>query len=396
MNPSYDAGYNTHRTESQMSIITELLKSQGGSSSYDSFVILPETAAESPGRQRKISHIEAELLHVRDLCRSEAIRTRFINAIQRGRVGFQTANNQLTFSRKCAEWLSDANIAVTALRRRTSVASEKEEPVKKQEKHVESSHTKEETSQISSSKKVQQEHSQETSAHELDKDVVEVESFTEFGVISDEVYAKFLLQFNKISTTVGKPDKETLAEVSVDMESTENAAVAKAKAKSSFRLTLAKRLLEAGKHHSIAEKRTDQMAKRIIKKEIRFLAGLEKDELAAKKMREFIKTDLTKSEIKSTNINRASNTDGERSKATLDKIVKDDEITEAGMSKMLEINEINEAALNKMLENNEITEAAMHALLTHKNIDEKFLKSLLEKELISENAYRLFKNTYLQ
>lgn len=405
MPASFNPSFHTYdnRTESQISSIAAFAERQGGSPSHGySFVILPETVAEeggleTSGRQRKISHLKAELLHVKDLYKSEAMRTRLINAMQRGLVGFQLENNHLALPRKCADKLSKAKVSVTALRRRrtTHTAPEKGEPVKKQKKHEELPHTKEETSQASSLKKAKPE-PQENIDYELDKDVVEVKSYISFDGISDEDYARFWLQFNKISTIADTSEKETSADASTDVESSVGAAVIKAKAKSTTRLTLAKHLLESAHHYSGTDKETDRMAKRIIKKEIRFLADLEKDALAAKKLRDFIRADLTKAEIKSTFINRASKADREMSKASLDKIVKDAEITEAALSDMLEINEINEAALNKMLENNEITEDAMYALLKSKSIDEKFLKNLLAKELISKNAYKLFIKLYLR
>lgn len=122
-------------------------------------VIQKHSANEILKGRLRTSHIEGRIYQIKDLS-DEIIRNEVFEALFKGLVGFLHANNKLSFA-KGADLLSQKNVVITARHPETDIIEE--------------------------------------APATADKDSTEEESFTSFETIPDEVYQKFLMQFEKIT-----------------------------------------------------------------------------------------------------------------------------------------------------------------------------------------------------
>jgi hypothetical protein len=337
-----------------------LLNLEGGTS----FIYAKPTAQrgelQTGNTTRRFTYLSK--VGIKEMEESDAVRSQFFEAFRNGVAGIQRSNGRLALTGKASNILSKVNFAILNRRRQSNqalAAIEEDQSTKSMDK------SKTKTVASASNPKVDEieqnsaeiEQNSEEIGHKVDSDIdeQEAEQVSEFDIISEEVYAKFLAQINKITN----PEKETDKDESLSSKdnSSNNLSTQKTYRKQTKSRTLTKPI---NKTEHISSTETDDSARIIGKEGKRRRAAEEKDEIADQKKRDFIKSDIKKAEIKTKSVN--------------DSLIIDQDI--------------NELELKKMLHNNEINKAAMDRLLECANLDGKFLKNMHEEGLINIDAYK--------
>lgn len=321
------------------------------------FVIIKKENTDEIRKGQPTTKIEAARHKITDLS-DDMIRNAFMEALFEGKglVGF-LQGNKLAFG-KGAELLSQRNVVITARRQprdqedtTTQSAANRRQSSLKAKDVV--------TSQDEDSNKSQSSTEPMFLDEELvsaDEDAGEVESFTSFEIIPDEIYQRFLAQFKKLI----QPDRSERESAPHRASQSAASIIKEDISKTTKRLTSPTQM-KSEKQTSTKEEGVEKSEKRGIEERARATAAKEKDEKAKEKLRRFIETDLAKTENKAAEINRGS----------------------------ISHQEIDKAILDEMLENNEISEEAMKKIIDCANVDEKFLDDMLKAQppLIDNRAY---------
>lgn len=343
-----------HLSKSQISEIADQLRKYGGTS----FIIVKagkNISNDTPQKLGATGGIKEISIH--KLINSVKAQRRFLEASQDGLIGFQNSNGRRALTNKGAKMLSNLRSGQST----RSADSTKKNQIK--------ANGAKETLNISDSSRSKYEKISATSNYdprEIDEASVEIdeapvnkeldedEAVSNIDIISEEDYAKFLAQINKIATFKSDTEKESGPTEKITSSALSNEKLIQSK--TAARLAAPKHI-EKIKHSDRGE--VDQLDLKANKENARLAAASKKDELAAEKKRQFIKKDLAKTELRSEELDQA--------------LIVDDEI--------------NKSTLNEMLANNEINEDAKKRLSGAANIDERLLTDMLKEQLIDIQAY---------
>lgn len=360
---SFHSGDSYNPRKSQMKALENYLNT----SESTSFLIISNTNRLSKGTLEtgKKTHAftyQNEVIDMAALEGNDALGNAVIDAIRGGTFGTLGKNGRMALTAKYKELLTKANSIIPKRRstiqdkEKSSTETDKNESRGELETHNPTASKNERTSAVrieDSSEAASNEDLGVLEEEAINEEINEGELDTEYDEISQEEYEKFLGQINKImnlerdtekkSGTTGKTASRALPREELEKSN----ATARLASPIHIEETKSSRgkvdLSDLG-----AEKENDRVA-----------AAFEKDELAADKRRQFIKTDLAKTEVKLEKLDQA--------------LIVDDEI--------------NKSNLNEMLENNEISEDAKNRLSKSGNIDEKLLTNMLKENLIDIQAY---------
>lgn len=339
--------------------IASLLDFMDHEKSESIVVIQKQSSKEFQRGQSQTSHMEGKKYEIIDLINDDSLILELIEDFikNEGLAGFQHAD-KLAFG-KGAGFLSQKNVVITT-RRQPSRRPNQEPTAKNKDQgqlKTEDLALPQEKVASKDSKKTSGLIDEEQAA--ADTSSSEVESFTSFETIPEEIYQKFLTLFKKITRSEASEKERTTDKAHEGIISKAKEDTAKTKES-----TASPTQIKTVKQTSSKEEGVEKLEQRGSEDRARVAAAKEKDEKAKEKLRHFIETDLAKSETKAAEIDRISTAD----------------------------QEIDEAILYEMLENDEIDQNALNKILDCANVDEKFLDEMLKDQSIDNRAYEKLMN----
>lgn len=371
---SYDYSQRAPISRELNSSMVNFLKNQR---SVSFVVIDPESSRNIlAGKERQFTPLTLKKYSTNDLSDARA-GMEILDALREGSLGIQHEDGKVAFKDKYSQMLAKAKVVIAA----SSFSSHLKKSKKEGSSGIENRQTNaspEEPQGLEGSQVAEESTDLKKTKHaefrgnaqkipeeaEIDEENEEIETISNFDVISDEDYSRFLAQINKIMDL--ESHKEDISTDKTDQKGGRTLMMPRDFRKNKNSNNQIQKPVIAKKASS--QDREDEISERVAgEREARLEASHKRDEKAAEKKRLFIKSDLTKSEIRSSEVVDSVKVDSIKNEKDIDKSV-----------------------LNDMLKNNEISEEAKKVIETSANIDETFLGVMLKENLINIEAYNKF------